>query len=79
MPTCNVPLTGVANITISVTTDETDPNKIVNLAVGTAETEGIGLCRQCAGDLNSSLELGDEWRPVTDNRTNASEVIKTSN
>ncbi|MFD5079542.1 hypothetical protein [Streptomyces sp. NPDC058371] len=79
MPTYNVPLTGIANITITVTTDDTDPNKIAALAVEKAEAETISLCRQCASDLDNSLEVGEEWRPVTDNRTNASEVIKISN
>ncbi|MFI5867169.1 hypothetical protein [Streptomyces sp. NPDC051546] len=78
MATYNVPLTGIANITVTVTTDESDPNKIATLAVEQAEAHGVGLCLQCAGDHNSSLEVADEWRPVTDHRTNMSEVIKTS-
>ncbi|MCX4681659.1 hypothetical protein OG413_41395 [Streptomyces sp. NBC_01433] len=78
MATYNVPLTGIANITVTVTTDETDPNKIATLAVEKAEAEAISLCRQCASDLNNSLDIGDDWRPVTDDRTNASEAIKIS-
>ncbi|MFI9772193.1 hypothetical protein ACIHJG_35825 [Streptomyces sp. NPDC052415] len=75
----NVPLTGIANITVTVTTDETDPDKIAALAIEKAEAEAIGLCRQCSSALNSSLDVGDEWRAVIDDRTKASEVIKISN
>lgn len=75
----NVPLTGIANITVTVTTDETDPDRIAALAIENAEAEAIGLCRQCSSDLNSSLDVGDEWRAVIDDRTKASEVIKISN
>ncbi|MFC8021995.1 hypothetical protein [[Kitasatospora] papulosa] len=79
MATYNVPLTGIANITVTVTTDEADPDKIAARAIEKAEAEAIGLCRQCSSDLNNSLDLGDEWRAVIDDRTNASEVIKISN
>ncbi|MGW3699429.1 hypothetical protein ACWD7C_36355 [Streptomyces sp. NPDC005134] len=79
MPTYNVPLTGAANITVTVTTDEPDPDKIAALAIEQAESDGPGLCRRCSGDRNDSLELGDAWRPVIDSHTNASEVIRTSN
>src|SRR5690606_17259131 len=44
MATYNVPLTGIANITVTVTTDEAAPDKIAALAIEKAEA--TGLCRQ---------------------------------
>lgn len=62
MPTYNVPLTGYADITVTVETDETDPEKIEELA---QENINVSLCHQCRGSKsNDSLELGDEWNPV---------------
>ena len=57
-----VPYNTWAGGTITVETDETDPEKIIELAY----EEGIPfLCHQCSGSnmsfRNSSLEIGDEW------------------
>jgi hypothetical protein len=54
-----VPLTGVANIAVEVETEETDPEKIVELA---QEQVSASVCYQCAN--RDSLNLGDEWDPV---------------
>ena len=54
----NVPLTTWANITVTVETDETDPEKIAELAMGQA---GVSLCHQCGGSRNDGLEVGDDW------------------
>lgn len=51
-----VPLSGYASMTVDVETDETDPEKIVELAM---EEAYFGLCHQCA----SHGEVGDEWEP----------------
>lgn len=56
----NVPLTGWANITVTVETDETDPEKIAKLAL---EEAGVSLCHHCASESNNSLDVGDEWQP----------------
>ncbi|MFD8902883.1 hypothetical protein [Streptomyces ardesiacus] len=40
MATYNVPLTGIANITVTVTTDEADPDKIAALAIEKADRGG---------------------------------------
>lgn len=58
-----VPLTGWANISVTVETDETDPEKIVELA---QMEGGASLCHRCAGSMNNSLDLGDEWEPCRD-------------
>lgn len=58
-----VPLTGYANISVTVETDETDPEKIVELAQAEG---GASLCHQCGGRTNNSLDLGDEWEPDRD-------------
>lgn len=56
----SVPLTGWANISVDVETDETDPDKIARLA---EEQASPSLCHQCAGGGNNWLEIGDEWAP----------------
>lgn len=56
-----VPLTSWANIAVTVETDETDPEKIAELAM---EQASPYLCHQCSGDRNDSLEIGDDWEPV---------------
>lgn len=61
MPKWTVPLTGWANLAVTVETDETDPEKIAELA---AETASASLCHQCGGSRNDSLEIGDDWNPV---------------
>lgn len=53
-----VPLTSWANIAVTVETDETDPEKIAELAI---EAASPTLCHQCGGSRNDSLEIGDEW------------------
>lgn len=63
MPKYTVPLTSWANISVTVETDETDPEKIVELAL---EEAGVSLCHQCAGHTNNSLDVGDEWHPSRD-------------
>lgn len=65
MPRYNVPLTGWANITVTVETDETDetdPEEIARLAEANAFAS---LCHQCSGERNSSLEIGDQWEATT--------------
>lgn len=57
----SVPMTGYANITVDVETDETDPVKIAELA---QEAIRAHLCHECAGERNDSLELVGEWDPV---------------
>ncbi|MEU5742096.1 hypothetical protein ABZ784_29395 [Streptomyces tendae] len=69
----NVPLTGWANITVTVETDETDPEKIVELAQDEA---GASLCHHCASQTNNSLDLGDEWTACRDPKTGTVEVYK---
>ena len=56
-----VPLNGWAGGTVTVETDETDPERIVELAF----EKGIpGPCAQCGGwGQDWSLEVGDEWEP----------------
>ncbi|WP_330479876.1 hypothetical protein OG301_39385 (plasmid) [Streptomyces platensis] len=61
MPKYNVPLTSWANISVTVETDETDPEKIAELA---QEQAGVSLCHQCAG--KHGLDIGDEWSLVRD-------------
>lgn len=62
MPKYRVPLNGYASATVTVETDETDPEAIVNLAL----EEGVSSpCAQCSGWGQSwSLEIGDEWEPA---------------
>lgn len=57
----SVPLAGFASIAVTVETDETDPEVIVELA---REEAGVSLCHQCAGHTNNSLDIGDDWEPV---------------
>lgn len=53
----SVPLTSWANTAITVETDETDLDAIVEIA----QTEVYrSLCHQCA----SHVDLGDDWSPV---------------
>jgi hypothetical protein len=73
MATYNVPLTGWANITVTVETDETDPEKIVELAQYEA---GVSLCHHCASSTNNSLDIGDEWTPSRDVKTGAPDIYK---
>lgn len=61
MPKYSVPMTSWASITVEVETDETDPQKIAELA---QEEASISLCHQCADSRNNSLDIGDEWEPV---------------
>jgi hypothetical protein len=63
MPKYTVPMSGWASISVTVTTDETDPEKIVELA---EMHGGASLCHQCAGHTNNSLDIGDEWEPHRD-------------
>ena len=69
----NVPLTGWANITVTVETNETDPEKIVELA---QENAGVSLCHHCASQRNNSLDVGDEWEPTRDGETGKPEVYE---
>lgn len=57
----NVPLTTWANATVTVETDETDPEKIAQLA---QEQVAVSLCHQCADSRNDGLDIGDEWSAV---------------
>lgn len=61
MATYMVPLTTWANATATVETDETDPEKIAELAM---EQHAVSLCHQCAG--RDGLEIGDIWDPIMD-------------
>ncbi|MGN6128502.1 MAG: hypothetical protein ACTHON_18240 [Humibacter sp.] len=69
MPKYRVPMTTWANATVDVETDETDPEKIFELA-----TEGApSICAQCSGwGRKHSLEIGDDWEPATDEEGGAS-------
>jgi hypothetical protein len=62
-----VNLTGYADASITVETEETDPGRIYEEAM----TEGVpGLCAQCSGwGRDHSLDVGDEWEPETDRET----------
>ncbi|MET9385288.1 hypothetical protein ABZY09_30510 [Streptomyces sp. NPDC002928] len=73
MPKYAVPLTSWANISVTVVTDETDPEKIASLA---AEAASPSLCHQCAGGGNDSLDVGDEWDPVINEETGKPEVYR---
>lgn len=56
-----VPLNGYASATVTVETDETDPEKIVELAL---QQGPPGVCAQCGGwGRDFSLDIGDEWEP----------------
>ena len=58
-----VPLTGWANIVVDVEVpDDATPEDIVNAAM---EAASPSLCHQCGGIRNDSLEIGDEWNPIT--------------
>jgi hypothetical protein len=61
MARITVPLMTWANIAVTIDTDETDPEKIAELA---SENVKAYLCTQCADSGNDSLELGDDWQPV---------------
>jgi hypothetical protein len=76
MPKYRVPLTTYASASILVETDETDPEKILEEALG----EGVpGICAQCSGwGRNHSLEVGDEWEPVQDVETGEPEIYEES-
>lgn len=69
MPTYNVPLTGVANITVTVTTEETDPDKIAALAV---EQTDPSVCRGCGwsapaiGPCGAFMAWAAHWHPFQD-------------
>ncbi|AZM51791.1 hypothetical protein DMA15_03665 [Streptomyces sp. WAC 01529] len=71
-----VPLSGYASATVTVETDSTDPEKILDLAY----EEGVpGICAQCSGwGRDHSLGLGDEWEPVTDPKTKTAIVYDES-
>lgn len=57
-----VPLTGIADAMITVETDETDPEKILEKAY---QEEFSTLCAQCSGwGRDFYLEIGDYWEPV---------------
>lgn len=64
MPKYRVPLTGHASATITVETDETDPEKIYEEAM----QEGVpSICAQCSGwGRPYSIDMGDEWEPEYD-------------
>jgi hypothetical protein len=68
-----VPLTGWANIAVTVETDETDPEEIAELAQMEA---GASLCHHCSDSRNDSLEIGDEWEPVISDETGKPEITK---
>lgn len=70
-----VPLSGFANIAVDVETDETDPEKIAELAI---ENASPSLCHQCSDGRNDSLSLGDDWSPVRSG-DGAPEVTKDEN
>jgi hypothetical protein len=57
-----VALTAVASATLTIETDETDPEAIVDAAL----SEGVpGICAQCSGwNRSHSIDLGDDWDPV---------------
>ena len=56
-------LVGHANATVTVETDETDPERILEEAWENTPS----ICAQCGGwGQIFSLELGDEWEPVED-------------
>jgi hypothetical protein len=59
-----VPLSGYVSVSVTVETDETDPERIVEEAL----SEGVpSICAQCSGwGRDHSLEIGDEWEPVED-------------
>jgi hypothetical protein len=71
----NVPLLGVANLCVTVETEETDPAKIAELA---QEQVNASLCHQCGGEGNDSLTLGDEWEVSVDTQTGKPEVYEVS-
>jgi hypothetical protein len=56
-----------ANATVTVETDETDPERILEAAWENTPS----ICAQCGGwGRKFSLELGDEWEPVEDENGN---------
>jgi hypothetical protein len=69
VPKYKIPLNGYASVTISIETDETDPERIYEEAMA----GGIpGICAQCSGwGASHSLEIGDEWEPEADKETGA--------
>lgn len=69
-----VPLTGYANATVTVETDETDPETILELAY---EKGAPDVCAQCGGwGRDFSLEIGDEWEPIRNDKTGEIEMYK---
>ncbi|MFJ6636608.1 hypothetical protein ACIQMR_35370 [Streptomyces sp. NPDC091376] len=54
-----IPLNGYASATLTIETDETDPELILEEALN----QGVpGICAQCSGwGRPFSIELGDEW------------------
>lgn len=59
MATYSVPMTSWANIAVHVTTDETDPEVIADLA---REQITASLCHHCSD--KDGLEVGDDWESV---------------
>lgn len=57
-----IPLSGYASATLTIETDETDPENILEEAL----SAGVpGICAQCSGwGRPYSIDLGDEWEPV---------------
>lgn len=71
-----IPITTWASGTIEFETEETDPEAIYEAAMNSSATELPSVCAQCGGWGRSfSLEVGDEWEPVTD-REGVVEVTK---
>lgn len=65
MPRYVVHLTAGAYTSVKVDTDATSPQDIVR-AMWATNPEMPTLCHQCAGGHGEpSLELEDEWEPVT--------------
>lgn len=71
-----VPLNGYASATVTVETDETDPEVIAQLAL----MEGVpSPCAQCGGwGRDWSLEIGDEWEPSRRTEDSPPEIYKES-
>ncbi|MFD6250280.1 hypothetical protein [Streptomyces roseolus] len=55
-------ITGHASGSLTVETDETDPERIFEEAM--SDPGAPTICAQCSGwGRNYSLEIGDEWEP----------------
>jgi hypothetical protein len=65
----DVPLEGTAGITVTIETDETDPEVIAEQASLEAKAS---LCSNCSG----KVALGDEWLPTMDPTTGKAEVTR---